>query len=419
MRARRGSQVVTAVGAAGGTPDTATTATPTSAAAVLTTIYDRINKRDVDGAMQLVDDKCVYEDFNFETPFRGAEAVRELFEESCEGIPDDLLFIVDDITGDDEDSISVGMTWHVELNGVPFPNGRGCSFYRIDPDSRKLVYGRDIVEPPLKPGPAAFSIIRAVAPIIKETGGTPPVPTAAVVLGAAAAWYTYWLILSPPNALAPGEPIWAIRPETLKEVVDESYNFFFVNVGLNSIGINLAPDNPCNPVSEGLFNLVNAYSFLYFPVLLKDKRSVGMNTVAWWSVQMFLTNAVMTTYLAKREILNAKQLTDGDDIPPPPEAAAMSKAFGIIGGGVAALSLWWAAAGRGDIYDLSLAERWAFFQDQFANDRVTYAFMVDMAIYSTWQPIMLGELDRQRGKSSPAWQRFTPVFGMAGWLLSV
>lgn len=25
----------------------------------------------------------------------------------------------------------VGVTWHVELNGIPFPFGRGCSFIKL------------------------------------------------------------------------------------------------------------------------------------------------------------------------------------------------------------------------------------------------------------------------------------------------
>ena len=144
---------------------------------------------------------------------------------------------MDDITGDD---LSCGVLWHVELAGVPFPNGRGASFYRLSPESRKLVYARDVVEPPFKPGAAAFVIIRAVAPLVARTlkkaeGGTSDQPDVAaaslspvgLALGAAAAFYTFALILSPPDMYAPGEPIWMITPETVKEVTDESINFFF------------------------------------------------------------------------------------------------------------------------------------------------------------------------------------------------
>ena len=250
--------------------------------------------------MALVDDAVLYEDLNFPSPWAGAAGVRKLFEESCEGIPDDLLFVVDDITEGDE--LKCGVLWHVEIAGVPFPNGRGASFYRIDEESRKLVYARDVVEPPFKPGLAAFAIIRAVAPLVKKTlasssassasgevgtsssagatAGGSATPMAALALGAAAVFYTYGLILSPPDQFAPGEPVWMIRPETVKEVTDESINFFFVNMWLQDLGIGL-PADAHHPVSEGLFNLVNAYSFMFLPMLLRSERGRGMNTWAW------------------------------------------------------------------------------------------------------------------------------------------
>ena len=85
-------------------------------------MYDAINRRDVEAALAFVDDDILYEDFNFPVPFKGKERVRKLFEESCDGIPDDMLFIVDECT--DGGGLSVGMTWYVELEGEPFPNAR-------------------------------------------------------------------------------------------------------------------------------------------------------------------------------------------------------------------------------------------------------------------------------------------------------
>ena len=117
-------------------------------------------------ALEFVDDDILYEDFNFPNPWKGKAAVKKLFEESCDGIPDDMLFIIDECT--DGGGMSVGMTWYVELEGEPFPNARGASFYRINPESGKLVYARDVVEPPFKLGDVSFSIIRAVAPLVKQ-----------------------------------------------------------------------------------------------------------------------------------------------------------------------------------------------------------------------------------------------------------
>ncbi|MEA5462804.1 nuclear transport factor 2 family protein [Leptothoe sp. PORK10 BA2] len=127
-------------------------------------IYAAINHRDVLQAVALIDDHCCYEDLNFSATFMGRSAVEGLFAESCRSVPEDLQFVIDDMAGDDG---AVGVTWHVELNGIPFPNGRGVSFYRVSRQSGKLIYGRDCVEPPIKPGKAAFAIIRWVTPLVR------------------------------------------------------------------------------------------------------------------------------------------------------------------------------------------------------------------------------------------------------------
>ncbi len=139
----------------------------TTAKQVIESIYEAINRRDIPAAMEFIDDDCVYQDLNFPQPFIGKKAVKKLFEESVKGIPDDLKFVIDDITT--EDPLAVGILWHVELDGIPFPNGRGVSFYRLSEETRKLVFARDIIESPVKLGKAAFFIIRLVMPLVRRT----------------------------------------------------------------------------------------------------------------------------------------------------------------------------------------------------------------------------------------------------------
>ena len=115
--------------------------------------------------MTFIDDNCTYEDLNFRRTFRGKSAVQSLFEESLNSVPADFCFVIDNIAGDAQ---AVGLTWHVELAGVTFPNTRGASFYRFSAETGKLVYGRDSVESPIKPGKVAFVIIRAVAPLARR-----------------------------------------------------------------------------------------------------------------------------------------------------------------------------------------------------------------------------------------------------------
>ncbi|HAC66194.1 MAG TPA: nuclear transport factor 2 family protein [Cyanothece sp. UBA12306] len=132
---------------------------------VIELIYGAINRRDIDSAMEWIDEQCIYQDLNFPQPFIGKEQVKELFAEAVRGIPDDLQFVIDDFTT--EDSLAVGVLWHLELNGITFPNSRGVSFYRLSEKTNKLVFGRDLVESPIKLGKAAFFIIRLVMPLIR------------------------------------------------------------------------------------------------------------------------------------------------------------------------------------------------------------------------------------------------------------
>ena len=74
---------------------------------VVVSMYDAINRRKVDEAMQFVDPDIVYEDLNFPSPFKGDAAVRELFSTSCNSIPADLQFVIDECTAGDP--LSVGM----------------------------------------------------------------------------------------------------------------------------------------------------------------------------------------------------------------------------------------------------------------------------------------------------------------------
>jgi hypothetical protein len=243
--------------------------------------------------------------------------------------------------------------YDAELEGEPFPNARGASFYRINPESGKLVYARDCVESPLKLGDVSFSIIRAVAPLVKQqlraqreerlaaeaglwvaaegsqgaqgaegsagaaaadasssssssvaaaaedSGGNPAAAAALYALGAA---YWFVLLLSPPGWQGlPGEPAWAVAPDTLNEVIAESTDFFFVLPLLNKFGIDLLGAAPqVHPVTLGVFNFAEAFVFMLLPPLLMDRKGRDLPTVKLWSFAMFLTNALMLPYMANR-----------------------------------------------------------------------------------------------------------------------
>ncbi|XP_072962289.1 uncharacterized protein [Typha angustifolia] len=85
-----------------------------------------------------------------------------------ESMSTDLQFVIDDISN--EDTLAIGVTWHLEWQGRPFPFSKGCSFYRLEilDGKRQIVYGRDCVEPATKPGETALVLIRAVTWILQR-----------------------------------------------------------------------------------------------------------------------------------------------------------------------------------------------------------------------------------------------------------
>ncbi|XP_059633125.1 uncharacterized protein LOC132275933 isoform X1 [Cornus florida] len=113
-----------------------------SASDVVKNFYRGINGHDLASVEDLIAHNCVYEDLIFPQPFVGRK------------------FVIDDLSN--EDTSAVGVKWHLEWKGKPFPFSRGCSFYRLNVvnGKRQIIYGRDSVEPAIKPGEAALVVTR-------------------------------------------------------------------------------------------------------------------------------------------------------------------------------------------------------------------------------------------------------------------
>ncbi|XP_021288590.1 LOW QUALITY PROTEIN: uncharacterized protein LOC110419804 [Herrania umbratica] len=135
---------------------------------VVTRFYAGINARDLASVEPLIAEKCVYEDLIFPRPFVGRKAILDFFKSFIDSISMDLQFVIDDISA--EDSCAVGVAWHLEWKGRAFPFSKGCSFYRLEmvDGKRQIIYGRDVVEPAIKPGEAALGAIRAVTWLLKQ-----------------------------------------------------------------------------------------------------------------------------------------------------------------------------------------------------------------------------------------------------------
>ncbi|PIN01630.1 hypothetical protein CDL12_25865 [Handroanthus impetiginosus] len=139
-----------------------------SASGLIRKFCDGINRRDLASVEDLIALNCIYEDLVFPRPFVGRKAILEFFKQFIDSMGTDLQFAIDDIS--EEDTFAVGVTWHLEWKGKPFPFSKGCSFYRLDVvnGQRQIVYGRECVEPIIKPGETALVAIRGVTWLLQK-----------------------------------------------------------------------------------------------------------------------------------------------------------------------------------------------------------------------------------------------------------
>eukprot|EP00887_Chlorella_sp_A99_P003407 scaffold7.g3407.t1 len=372
-----------------------------------------------------------FSDLIYQEPFVGKAAIAAYFQKVERLVPPDIKFVVEDIT--EGDGRKAGVRWHVELEGIQFPFSRGVSFYEVN-DRGQIVFARDVVEPSLKPGGAALRGISFVAPLVRKLGpAADPSALKRLPLAAAGVWavwaaYLGIVMLSP---WPPGAPAWQASPETLQTVLHESFNFFYVNIGLAQLGLNPVPCVAEHPVSEAVFNAMGSWGLLFLPAMLADPRGARVRTktkLGLWIGTWFLTNCFLPIYMALRLLPEEPGLQAAAAVatPAPPaqraapagddsgEAAAGAPAYtpalGVVALSVGLLSMWWAGFARPEYG--ALAERWAYAVQAVTTTRVDWAFGTDALLYSVWQYVLLG------AAGAPQWQRAVPFFGMCAWALS-
>ena len=375
--------------------------------------YQNYNEKRIDKVLELIDEGCEYQDLIYQEPFRGKEEISAYFDKIERLVPDDIKFVVEDIT--DGDGLKVGVRWHVELEGVAeFPFSRGVSFYEIN-EQGKIVFARDIVEPALKPGSAALKGITVVAPLVRRLGARADpslVPWGAVGMGLFWASYIAIVLLSD---VPPGNPAFQVDPKGLERILHESFNFFYVNMALSEMHLSVVPNIAEHPVDEGIFNLISAWSLMWWPLWMADPKGTSVdNKLGLWIGTMFVTNVFLPLYMVLRlipeEIQSSKDNGDASSslvVAAKPWYGAL---MGFLSLGVGLFSVFWICQGRPEFG--GLPERWEFFKDQFTSDRIFWAFCVDAILYSVWQSWILKDV------GAPAWQRRIPFLGLVGWLLT-
>lgn len=240
-----------------------------------------------------------------------------------------------------------------------------------------------------------------------------------ILLWVAEAVYILWLFLLP---YAPGDPVWAISSETVNSLIGLSLNFFFVLPLMNSVGIRVIDAPVLHPMSEGLFNFVIGWTFMFAPLLFTDQRRdryMGSLDVLW-GFQMFLTNTFLIPYMAIR-------LNESDAESPTSKPSQLGLVMtrggpivGLIGGGVCIISALWTIFGRMDGNFGDITERVDFLVSYLRSERLAYAFIWDIVLYAIFQPWLIGDNLQNVQETKVeivSYLRFIPVVGLVAYLL--
>lgn len=97
-----------------------------------------------------------------------------------------------------------------------------------------------------------------------------------------------------------------------------------------------------------------------------------------------------------------------------------ARIVGLIGVGVCLLSTCWAIFGRGGGDFGGISERWEFLVSYLGSERLAYAFIWDICLYTIFQPWLIGDnlQNIQKDKVGVVnYLRFIPVVGLAAYCL--
>lgn len=95
---------------------------------------------------------------------------------------------------------------------------------------------------------------------------------------------------------------------------------------------------------------------------------------------------------------------------------------GIVGGAICLISTIWSFYGRNDGNFGGISERWEFLLTYAGSERLAYAFLWDLCLYTIFQPWLIGanlENVQKDNVNVVKYLRFVPVVGLVAFLLSL
>jgi len=139
--------------------------TPTTANEIVKYLFLDVQGSEIDESMRFFKDSIIYRDFNYNQPLQGLKEVRKFIEDfSFPGIefrPERF----------DDGVNATCFTWEVVLDGQT-DTVKGISFYELDPETKSVIYVRDVPESAIKPPPLG-KIARTLRPGLGVFKGVP------------------------------------------------------------------------------------------------------------------------------------------------------------------------------------------------------------------------------------------------------
>lgn len=460
--------------------------------------FEAWNRRNIPLALSCFDDDVYYDDTQFSEPFEGKDKLADHLLYVADCLPDSFYFVVDELSVGratrsrrrnrgytptfqlgrsrvaqaqtraraNAPTVSVGALWHIENEFGPLPFARGSSFFKIDPNTNLIVEAYDFPEPAvIKTGSTNLRLLSVASKLVREPGRWFPF----------FAWIVYIYVVFFSKGILPGKDIFHATSATWREVQDLSFNFLFI-----APATHMPTAAKLNPVLEGIFNGLLAWSFL-FAGFLSDERSGmgpygkdsryyermvlnqeqvldnGIVLVPPVSItkknliplvptiigMQFLTSAFLLPYLFTRtgeRYSSEIQLLDRgaralprrirplykEELDRPALVLGESRALGIFLGLLGIFALYWGFAGRPGDFGPPIwvsDKRMVDFMKILDKDRVAATFVVDLWVYGIFQGWLVDDDWKRRGRSLEEEKflrnvaKFFPFFGLAAYMI--
>lgn len=110
----------------------------------------------------------IHHDLSGDAPVASRLALARFYTDVLSACDDRIRFVVEDVT--DGDPTRVGVTWHLEVEGVEVPMTKGLSFYRVNPAEGRISYVRQSPEHFVRASGAAVPWLNVAAPVLRALG---------------------------------------------------------------------------------------------------------------------------------------------------------------------------------------------------------------------------------------------------------